>query len=102
MLLVQSTKKIFAFDDSGLGASLASASGSIEIYKLYYSGNSDFSKDVFYGTRLEANLAVDAGISVGVTGLYSSFENRTFIIIGLVGNVGEGASSVILYLNYKL
>ena len=98
MLRGQDAGKIFAFDDWGLGASLASASGSIEICKLYYSGNSDFSKDVFYGTRLEANLAVDAGISVGVTGLYSSLDNGNFVI-GLGANAGVGASLTILDVN---
>lgn len=92
--------KFIEYDDIGVGASTPSASATAGITKLYYSGNKNFNKNVFFGSRYETNVSFDIGISVGATSVYAPQPDGTFVIgFGITG--GFGASATLLDINFN-
>ncbi|XLS28975.1 RHS repeat-associated core domain-containing protein [Flavobacteriaceae bacterium M23B6Z8] len=94
---------VYEIDDHGVGASTPSASVSVGVTKLYYSGNLKFTNEVFLGDRGELNIGVGAVVSGSISYSYSpvKFSNGNFVYgIGL--SLGLGASLTILDINVNL
>ncbi|MEA1786480.1 hypothetical protein U1E44_10290 [Arenibacter sp. GZD96] len=92
--------EFFAYEDKGLHFSTPSASGTISGTGLYYSGNTNFTSDVFFGLRYEVNAGIDVyGASVGITAIHASVPNSNNFVLGFGGSIGIGANATILDIN---
>ena len=87
---------LYPINDISLGIGTVDVSWGVEITKLYYSGSvANIYSETFYGTRVEANLSFDVGVSVGLNASYAYLPNNEFVIgVGYCVGVGFSATSV--------
>ena len=67
-------------EDVGFGLTSLSIGANIGITKLYYSGGTNFYKDVFLGDRFEVNVSVGELYGIGFTGVYAPLTNGNFVL----------------------